>query len=297
MTLRHLKIFIAVCKYKSTVEASKQLHIAQPSISLAIKEIEENYGIKLFDRISRKLILTEDGKLFLSKATEIIDKFNNLESSMSDNDGKKIINLGCSTTIATFILPKILERYYEEKSNVKINLTIRDSLTLKNLILENKLDLALIETPIIDNSIISTSFYKDSLLLYLSKYNQLSKKESLELKDLIYENIILREKHSAVRYLIDSLFISNNIDKNITSDSTSTEAIISLVENNIGVSILSSLWKNQLNANTNIITKEIVDISLKREYLIIQHKNKNISKSIQSLINILTTTYSDSQLL
>jgi len=297
MTLRHLKIFIAVCKYKSTVEASKQLHIAQPSISLAIKEIEENYGIKLFDRISRKLIRTEDGKLFLSKATEIIDKFNNLESSMSDNDGKKIINLGCSTTIATFILPKILERYYEEKSNVKINLTIRDSLTLKNLILENKLDLALIETPIIDNSIISTSFYKDSLLLYLSKYNQLSKKESLELKDLIYENIILREKHSAVRYLIDSLFISNNIDKNITSDSTSTEAIISLVENNIGVSILSSLWKNQLNANTNIITKEIVDISLKREYLIIQHKNKNISKSIQSLINILTTTYSDSQLL
>ncbi len=293
MTLRHLKIFIAVCKYKSTVEASRKLHIAQPSISLAIKEIEDNYGIKLFDRISRKLILTEDGKLFLQKATEIIDKFNNLESSMSDNDGKKIINLGCSTTIATFILPKILEQYYQNQDNVKINLTIRDSLTLKNLILENNLDLALIETPIIDNSIISTSFYKDNLLLYLSKFNKISQKEFIFLKDLIYENIILREKHSAVRSLIDSIFISNNIDKIITSDSTSTEAIISLVENNIGVSILSSLWKKQLKENTNIITKEISDISLKREYLIIQHKNKNISDSIKRLISILTSTCFD----
>lgn len=293
MTLRHLRIFIAVCKYKSTVEAAKKLHIAQPSISLAIKEIEENYGIKLFDRISRKLILTDDGKLFLTQATEIVNKFNNLEYSMSDNDSKKIINLGCSTTIATFILPIILEKFYHEIKNVKINLTIRDSLTLKELILGNELDIALIETPIIDSSIISTSFYKDSLLLFLSRHNKLSQKKYIELKDLLNENLILREKHSAVRSLIDSIFISNNLDISINSDSTSTEAIISLVENNIGISILSSFWKNQLNNDTNIITKKISKISLNREYLIIQHKNKNTSKSVQKLINILMTTYFD----
>ncbi|MGD1822135.1 MAG: LysR family transcriptional regulator [Pleomorphochaeta sp.] len=289
MTLRHLKIFIAVCKYKSTVEASKQLHIAQPSISFAIKEVENYYGIKLFDRISRKLILTEDGQIFLYQATDIINKVNNLEYSMKDSDKKKVLNLGCSASIAIFILPYIITKFNEENLSVKINITIRDSKTLKNLILENSIDIALIETPIFDSSIISTNFYKDSLLLYISKLNPLAKKNNIVLKDLLDQNIILREKHSAVRALIDSAFILNNINIKIENDSTSTQAILSLVENNLGVSILPSLWKDSLHNNTNIVTKEIMGVSLRREYSIIQHKNKNITNAINQLISICKT--------
>lgn len=288
MTLRHLQIFIAVCKYKSTVETSKQLHIAQPSISFAIKEIENHYGIKLFDRISRKLILTEDGKFFLFQANDIINKVNNLESSLKNSDSTKIIKLGCSSSIATFLLPTILKTFKNENINSKINITIRDSKTLKDLILENNLDLALIETPIYDQNIVLNNFYEDSLILYLSKNNTLVNKDKIHLKDLIDKNLILREKHSAVRTLIDSLFISNSIDLNIENDSTSTQAILSLIDNDLGLSILPSLWKDYIKNYPNITTRNIYDLNINRKYSIIYHKNKYLSKNIQTLINICT---------
>lgn len=286
MTLRHLKIFIAVCKYKSTVEASKQLHIAQPSISFAIKEIEKYYSIKLFDRISRKLILTNDGSNFLYQATDIINKFNNLESSIKDSDTKKVINLGCSTSIAIFLLADILKAFKSKHNDIETNITIRDSKTLKELIIENKIDIALIETPIIDSNIKATTFYKDSLLLYISKNNPLSKNKNISLEDLTKENIILREEHSAVRKLIDSAFLSKNIKKEIKNDSTSTQAIIALVENNIGVSILPSLWKDYLHNDSKIITKTINPVFFNREYSIIHHKKKYISNTLNNFIKI-----------
>lgn len=292
MTLRHLTIFISVCENKSTVRAAEKLHIAQPSISFAIKEIESHYGIKLFDRISRKLILTEEGKVFLYQAREIIDKVNQLESSLRDCDLTKKIKLGCSTTIAIFLLPEILKKFEASNRMVKIELTVRDSNTLADLVLKNEIDLALIETPVNKKDIIATPFYCDSLLLFLSKDNILSKEKHIKLVDLENNTLILREKHSAVRKLIDSILISNNIKNDNIWDSTSTQAIISLVEQNLGLTILPSLWASNLKNNNYIINKEIEDISLKREYMIIHHKNKYISPTLDDLINNCKSNYS-----
>ncbi len=292
MTIRHLKIFIAVCDYKSTVEASKQLNIAQPSISFAIKEIENYYGIKLFDRISRKLVLTNDGEKFLFQARDIINKVDNLEINFKDNDSTQIITLGCSATIAIFILPNILKKFKETNKNINFNLIIRDSKTLSQMLLKNELDLALIETPILDKDLVSKPFYNDNLLLYLSKDNKLSKKDIIKLEDLKNENIILRERHSAVRKLVDATFIANNFNTTISWESTSTQAIISLVENNLGITILPSLWSNSLKSDSNIITKQISNLKIKREYSIINHKNKYISPVINEfIINCLNYNY------
>ncbi len=292
MTIRHLKIFIAVCDYKSTVEASKQLNIAQPSISFAIKEIENYYGIKLFDRISRKLVLTNDGEKFLFQARDIINKVNNLEINFKDNDSTQIITLGCSATIAIFILPNILKKFKETNKNINFNLIIRDSKTLSQMLLKNELDLALIETPILDKDLVSKPFYNDNLLLYLSKDNKLLKRDIIKLEDLKNENIILRERHSAVRKLVDATFIANNFNTTISWESTSTQAIISLVENNLGITILPSLWSNSLKSDSNIITKEITNLKIKREYSIINHKNKYISPVINEfIINCLNYNY------
>ncbi len=291
MTLRHLKIFISVCENKSTVAAANILHIAQPSISFAIKELENEYGIKLFERISRKMILTEEGKIFLYQAREIMSKINQIESSLKDCDIKREIKLGCSVTIGIFLLPKILKIFKETNKNIKISVIIKDSKTLSQLVIKNEIDIALIETPLIEKDLDSTAFYKDSLMLFLSKENPLSSKTIIQLKDLENQNLIFREEHSAVRTLIDSALVSNNIKINHPWESVSTQAILSLVENNLGVSILPSLWISDLNKKSNIITKKINDISFEREYLIINHKNKYISPLLKKIIDICTKNH------
>ena len=84
MTLRHLRIFVAVCETGSMTAAASQLFIAQPSISLAVSEMEEYYGVKLFDRISRKLYLTENGRRALQYARHIIDLLDEMELWVKD---------------------------------------------------------------------------------------------------------------------------------------------------------------------------------------------------------------------
>lgn len=97
MTFRHLKIFVTVCETGSMTAAASQLFIAQPSISLAISEMEDYYGVKLFDRISRKLYLTENGRRALQYARHIIDLLDEMEQGVRDVDAMGRLKVGFNT--------------------------------------------------------------------------------------------------------------------------------------------------------------------------------------------------------
>ena len=111
MTLRHLRIFVAVCTWGSVTKAAEKLHIAQPSVSLAIRELEEHYHLHLFDRISRKLYLTDDGQRFLTYATHITSLFDEMEKGMKQGNGIERISIGSSITIANSLLCECLHQY------------------------------------------------------------------------------------------------------------------------------------------------------------------------------------------
>lgn len=86
MTLRHMKIFVAVCRTGSITAAGKQLFLSQPSVSQAISELEQNYGVKLFDRISRRLHITEAGTQLLQYAEHIVQLFDEMEQGIKNWD-------------------------------------------------------------------------------------------------------------------------------------------------------------------------------------------------------------------
>lgn len=114
MTLRHMIIFRAVCEngYNST-KAASALHITQPAVSLAIKEIEQYYGVQLFDRIGRRLQITSAGQHFLQYAIHISDLFSDMETGFRDWDSKGIIRIGASITIGSQFLPNYVKSFYE----------------------------------------------------------------------------------------------------------------------------------------------------------------------------------------
>ena len=120
MTLRHLRIFVAVCKWKSITKAAEKLHIAQPSVSLAIKELENYYNLQLFDRISRKLFLTTEGERFLTYASHIISLFDEMEEGIQHWDDMGQLLIGSSITIANSLLCECLLHYkqlYPKRNN------------------------------------------------------------------------------------------------------------------------------------------------------------------------------------
>ena len=101
MTIRHMKIFVAVCRQGSVTGAAQALYLAQPSVSLAIRELEEYYGVRLFDRISRRMQLTQEGRQMFSYASHIVSLFDEMEQSIKNWDSLGTLRVGSSISFSS----------------------------------------------------------------------------------------------------------------------------------------------------------------------------------------------------
>ena len=113
MTIRHLRVFVCVCKHQSMTKAAEELFIAQPAVSNTISEIEKNYNIKLFERINKKLFLTDEGKVLLIKAQEVLSAFDEFEEQALNSSKKPLLKIGSSLTIGKQKLPWLLRNLKE----------------------------------------------------------------------------------------------------------------------------------------------------------------------------------------
>ena len=110
MTLRHMRVFVSVFRQGSITRAAEELHLTQPAVSLSVKELENYYGIKLFERYGRRIFPTEGAKIFYGYAVHIISLFDEMETRVRSWDERGILRVGASITVGTFILPQLAAR-------------------------------------------------------------------------------------------------------------------------------------------------------------------------------------------
>ncbi len=281
MTLRHMRIFVMVCRCKSVTAAAEKLMIAQPAVSLAIKELEQYYGVKLFDRISHKMFLTTEGKRLFLYANKIVSLFDEADSDIRDWDSFGILRIGSSVTIGTCLLPDYVKRFHSQYPKVKILVTIDNSAEIEKKVMENQLDFAFIEGTIHSNNIVCHRFLKDELVLVCGASDP-SYPEEVSLEALEKFPFILREKGSGTRELFDSTLLTKGITVTPEWESISTEAIISAVSKGLGVSVLPlRLVKDELSA-MKLKQIRVHGLSFKRFFCLIYHKEKHFSKSVLS---------------
>lgn len=286
MTLRHLKIFVTVCECEGVTAAAEKLYIAQPSVSLAISELEDYYGIKLFDRISRKLYLTEVGKQFLQYAQYIVSLFNDLETQIKNWDQIGVLRIGASITIGNYLLPGFVQEFKERYSQMTVTAIIDNSENIENQILCNGIDFALIEGSPHNPAIHGQDFMEDELVLICSAAHPFAMQKEIGIGDLAEQNFILREKGSAGREIFDSIMQLNGIQITPSWQSVSTQAIVRAVAKGLGISVLPYLLvKSDLEAKT-VCQVKIKDVSFKRKLFIIYHKNKFLTNAMREFISI-----------
>ena len=286
MTLRHIKIFVAVCETGSATAAGEKLFIAQPSISLAISELEDYYGVKLFDRLSKRLYITEAGKHFLENASHIVKIFEEMETEIRNFDTQGIIRIGASITIGNYLLPKYVEKFKRLHPNMEVQAIIANSDTIEENLMKNNIDLALIEGIIHSPYLKSIHFKEDELVLICGLSHPLAVRDEIELEDIKNEDLLLREKGSAGREICDGLFATNGIEINILWESTSTQAIVRAVISGLGLSILPYLLVKDSIERGEVKVIKIKDVSLKRSFSIIYHKNKFLTNSAKDFMDI-----------
>lgn len=290
MNIRHLRIFLAVCQYGNMTTAAKHLYISQPSISLAIAELEEHYGIQLFDRISQRLHITQAGEQFRQYAQHVIGLLDEMESNIKNWDNVGELRLGASITMGNHVLPNLVSSFQKKYPDLKIRVYIYNSERIEQMVLENKIDLGFVEHVSKQEFIHSHDFMKDHLTLICANDHPWAKKETITAQDLMEENFLLREKGSAGRDIFDSYLSLHGMNADPLWESMSSQAIIHAVEKGIGVSILPYLLVKDHLDQKKISSVRIDDVALTRKFSIIYHKNKFLFQAAREFID-QTYTY------
>lgn len=284
MTLRHLKIFVTVCETGGATAAGKKLHIAQPSISLAISELEDYYGIKLFDRIAKRLHVTEAGKHFLQYARHIVALFEDMEKEVKNFDAIGLIRVGTSITIGNYLLSDYIKQFKESHPQMDVRVVIDNSEKIQQYVISNRIDVGLVEGAINDPNIIKHKYRDDELVMICGNDHPFACKDKIKPSSLLDETLILREPGSAGREIFDSMMTTQGLEVTPTWESISTQAIIRAVKAGIGISVLPYLLVKEYLNKKEISQFKLSGIQFKRGFYVIYHKSKFLTQSAKDFI-------------
>lgn len=283
MTIRHLKIFITVADCGKMRKAAEILYVSQPSISQAIKDLEDYYNVKLFERLSQKIYLTEEGNKLLSYARHIVDSYEKMDLAMKSSKLCPIIRLGASVSVGTCLLNTVLSSI--ESNTVDIRVVVNNTEYIEKKILRNELDIGIVEGIVNSQDLIKIPIFDDELVVVVGKNHPLYSEKIVTLDKLNNQDFISREDGSTERNQYEKILANNNIKLVPKWTSTNTEAIKQAVINGRGLAIMSRMLINNEVKDKKIKVLKIKDIKVTREVILIYHKHKYISSQLNTLIS------------
>lgn len=284
MTLRHLQIFIAVCETMNMTHAARQLHISQPSITQAIHELEDHYGLLLFHRLGRRIFVTAAGQHLLQYAYQITSLIKKTEAGMKSLQNQISLRLGASITIGEVILVELLQHEHILLPKQEIRSEIHNTKELERRLMEDKLDLALIEGRLTSPYLTSLPFLTDDLTAIASPQNPWSRKEIHQCHDLDHIPVFLRESGSGTRELFARVMDNHAIPYHICGVYNNSEAIKKAVMANLGTAFLSRRLVRKEIEDGTLCELPLPDLTFQRIFRIVYHKDKFLTPPMSHII-------------
>lgn len=289
MTVRHLKIFLAVYRAQSITRAAGELHMTQPAVTRAVQELERYYGVCLFERCHRRLSATECAGQLYAQALHIVESFDRMETDLRNWEELGVLRVGASITLGNFLLPELVQELAGRYPSLQIRAMVASGAQIQQALLENRLDVALIEGEAKAAHLHAEAFAKDRLLLILPPEHPLCGKPAIDLRDLADYPLLLREQGSAGRSFLDHVFAVHGVSVSPAWESVSTQALVKAVGLGLGVSILpEQLVRTALEAGT-IVTRAVQDEPFTRQNFVVWHENKFLTASARDFIKLCKT--------
>lgn len=289
MTIRHMKIFIQVYSVESITKAAKLLHMTQPAVTRAVQEIESYYGVCLFERINHRLSRTAAGEAFYIQALHIAETFDRMEKELRNWDEIGKLRIGATNTLGSFFLPEALSQFRERYPNLKVTAVVTNADALQHRLSENQLDLALIEGSVCMHGLHAEPFTSDRLLLVLPLEHELVRKDKICAADLRNYPLLLREKGSTTRTLLEHFFSLHHMELIPVMESCNPQVIIYAVQRGLGISFLPEEWVKQYAKEGTLVVKEMEEKDFVRENYIVWHENKFLTGAMCALIELIRT--------
>ncbi|MBU1615598.1 LysR family transcriptional regulator [bacterium] len=293
MELRELKSFCTVVEEGSFSKAAILVHLSQPTVSLQIKNLENELGIRLLDRLDRKVLPTHSGRILYHHAKGVLSKMEELEAELTESAGPKVkgrLTLGAGVTVGENMMPRLLSLFKKNYPAVEIALRILDTSEIIKQMLSYELDMGIIGAELSHKDLILEQFTSDRLILIASPSHRWTPGETISLSELAKEPMFVREEGSGTRMSMRSELKKKGIaepDLNILMELGSNGAIKQAVMLGQGVAIINQQEVCcELEAGL-LVKVPIKNFELIKNFYLVLHRKRARSRPLGALLQFL----------
>ncbi|MFD2131768.1 LysR family transcriptional regulator [Pseudogracilibacillus auburnensis] len=284
MNIESLRMFCRVVEEGSVTKAAKLGFVSQPAVTRQIRNLENSYGVALFEREDGKLKKTEAGQILYSYAKEILCLYKASFESIQEHQGmvQQTLHIGASPTIGEYLLPSLIGQFKRSHSLGKFTISIGNTPRILEELEENKIDIALVESAFQHQNFQKKEFANDRLIIVAAFNHPWSEDEEIDLFQLAEEKMLWRESESGTRLLVESALEQYGVLEQMedTMELGSVQAIKSAVEANLGISILPELTVQKELTYKTLKELHVKNFELTRDFYVVQ-KKRRFKKDIQ----------------
>lgn len=286
-TLRQLQVFLATAHYENVSKAADSLSMSQSAASGALKELELQFDIQLFDRVGKRLQLNELGRSLRPKAASLLEQAESLQQILTKQGDAGTVKLGATLTIGNYLAIGLMTQFMQENPGTKISLEVANTVNIAQRVANFELDVGLIEGEFTHADLDVQPWKEDDLVVFAAPNHPLASKKRITDKDLLAADWILRESGSGTRQAFERAMQGLLPQLRVSLELQHTEAIKRAVEAELGISCLSEIALREAFRRGSLVPLKIKGKDFHRKLYLIMHKQKYISAGLAKWLDVL----------
>ncbi len=284
MTIRDMQIFCAVADCGKMVEASRKLYIAPASVSQTIADVEKEFGIRLFERLNKKLYITDAGAKLQVYSKHILNLYEDMERAMKIGASSLSVRIGTTDSITTCLMPGIVHRCQKRCPQVEFKVFEESVLELENKLIQSELDVGIIAGELNSRDIISKPIKKDRLVFVCGRKSPFYGRKKIQAAELEGHPFIMREEGCISREMLQEFVKKYDFSIKETWKCKNSESVVGAVAANHGIALMSKMLVDCEYKESPIHIFDVEDEDFSYDICLIYHKNKYIFQALQCFL-------------
>ncbi|MBZ5554474.1 MAG: LysR family transcriptional regulator [Acidobacteriia bacterium] len=291
MDTTQLKLFLDLARIKNFTRAARNNFLTQPAVSRRIQQLESELGVRLFERSRRRVLLSENGKLFLPYARDILSRLDEARQEMLDSESKPMgrLKVAASPSIGLYVLPSYLKKFIRRYPKIDLHVEYDLPDRIYASIAAGDLDLGVVAYPVARPEVASIPFVTDSIVLICAPHHPLARRSNVHLRDLLNQKFVLLPERLPTGKAIRQALRRLGVQLDIQMEYDNFELIKRTVEMGLGLSMVPRQVAELEVKNRKLRSLRVMDFPFERPLAIIFRKGRIISSSMHALLSILNS--------
>ena len=280
-TLRQLEVFLATARHENVSRAADDLAMSQSAASGSLKELEQQFDVQLFDRIGKRLQLSELGRELRPLAENLLARARSFEQAIGGGESVGALRLGATLTIGNYLAVPMIAAFRARHAGADVSLQVANTATIARQVADFELDLGMIEGEINHRSLETLHWREDELVVFAAPGHPLAGRKRLSDRQLLAQSWIVREPGSGTRQTFERAMAGILADLDISMELQHTEAIKRAVEAGLGVGCLSRISLREAFARGSLVPLPVPQRDFRRQLNLILHRERFHSATLR----------------